>query len=83
MPLCRLYVKFSGPRDAWQAFDFTDERRRGRFITQHRRAFQSWVLDDECKGPPELSPPLHLPVMTAEVRAAMHGTKYSYGAPGL
>jgi len=71
----RVYVKFSGPREAWQVFDFATEYGRGRFIAAHRRAFSAWAIEDGCTGVAGAEPPPHLPIVTNEERARQHGAR--------
>ena len=79
MPVQRLYALFAGPARTWEAFDFTSDsreqalRRRGQFIATTRKGLAKWAIQDDCTGPPELSPPLHLIVHTDADRARQHG----------
>lgn len=81
MPVQRLYALFAGPTQRWQSFDFERPdrdaalRRRGQFIAVNRRTFRAWAIQDDCTGPPELSPPLHLIVHTDAERARQHGAR--------
>lgn len=79
MPVQRLYALFAGPGRTWEAFDFTSDsrehalRRRGQFIATSRRGFAQWAIQDDCTGPPDTTPPLHLTIYSNEVRARQHG----------